>query len=85
MVALVALIPFTFHWYPGEPPALPAFDVKVTWLPAQKGFDEAEIERVTVRIGFAIMVTGALVAGLPVTQLSDEVNWQVITSPFSGV
>ena len=58
--------------------------VNVTWLPAQKGFDEAEIVTVTARIGLAVMVTGALAAGFPVTQLSEEVSSQVTTSPFKG-
>ena len=59
--------------------------VNVTELPAQKGFDEAAIVMLTARIGLAVMVIGALVAGLPVTQLSEEVSSQVTTSPFIGV
>ena len=58
--------------------------MNVTILPAQKGFDEAAIVTLTVRIGLAVMVIGALVAGLPVTQLSEEESSQVTTSPFNG-
>ena len=58
---------------------------KVTWLPVQKGFAEGVIETVTAGFGVTVMVTGGLRAGLPVTQLSEEVSSQVIMSLFNGV
>ena len=59
--------------------------VKVTELPRQNGFDEAEIEILTARSGLMVIVTALLVAGFPVGQVAFEVNTQVIISPLSGV
>ena len=36
-------------------------------------------------IGLTIIVTGADVAGLPLTQEDEEVSMQVTTLPFTGV
>ena len=58
---------------------------KVTWLPGQKGLADGVIETVTAGFGVTVMVTGGLRAGLPVTQLSEEVSMQVMMSPFNGV
>jgi hypothetical protein len=59
--------------------------VKVTELPRQNGFDEADIETLTARLGFTVIVTVLLVAGFPVGQTALEVTTQVIISPFTGV
>ena len=80
-----ALLPFTFHKYAGNRPPWLGTAIKVTWLPGQKGFTEGVIETVTAGFGVTVMVTGGLRAGLPVTQLSEEVSSQVIMSPFNGV
>ena len=58
---------------------------KVTPLPRQNGFAEATMVTLTGRFGFTVMVTGGLVAGLPVIQVAEEVSTQVTTSPFTGV
>jgi hypothetical protein len=59
--------------------------VKVTELPRQNGFDEADIETLTARLGFTVIVTVLLVAGFPVGQTALEVSTQVTISPFTGV
>jgi hypothetical protein len=59
--------------------------VKVTELPRQNGFDEAEIELLTARFGLTVIVTELLVAGFPVGQTALEVKTQLIISPLSGV
>jgi hypothetical protein len=59
--------------------------VKVTELPRQNGFDEAEIELLTARYGLTIIVIELLVAGFPVGQTALDVNTQVIISPLIGV
>ena len=59
--------------------------VKVTELPEQNGFVEAEIEILTNRFGLTVMVTALLVAGLPVAQTAFDVNIQITISPFTGM
>jgi hypothetical protein len=59
--------------------------VKVTELPRQNGFDEAEIELLTARFGLTVIVIGLLVAGFPVLQVAFEVKTQLTISPLSGV
>jgi hypothetical protein len=59
--------------------------VKVTELPRQNGFDEADIETLTARLGFTVIVTVLLVAGFPVGQTALEVSTQVTISLFTGV
>ena len=59
--------------------------IKVTGLPRQKGFADEIMETLTGKSGFTVMVTGGLVAGLPVTQVPDDVSTQVIRSPVAGV
>ena len=79
-----ALLPLTFHKYAGNRPPWLETAINVTWLPGQKGFAEGVIETATAGFGVTVMVTGGLMAGLPVTQLSEEVSWQVTASPFVG-
>jgi len=59
--------------------------VKVTELPRQNGFDEADIETLTARLGFTVIVTVLLVAGFPVGQTALEVSTQVTISLFTEV
>ena len=59
--------------------------VKVTELPRQNGFDEAEIELLTARFGLTDIVTELLVAGFPVMQVAFEIKTQLTISPLSGV
>ena len=79
-----AMPPFTFHKYVGNRPPWLGTAIKVTWLPVQKGFAEGVTETATTGFEVTVIVTGGLMAGLPVTQLSEEVTWQVTTSPFNG-
>ena len=59
--------------------------MKVTGLPMQKGFEEAEMEIMTGRFGLTVIVIWLLIAGLPVVQVSEEVRVHVITSLFKGI
>ena len=59
--------------------------MKVTALPAQKRFDDVETDTLTGRFGLTVTATGALVAGLPIVQASEEVSSQVTISPATGV
>ena len=59
--------------------------VKVTDVPEQTGLADAEIDRLTGKFGFTVMVTALLVAGLPVAQVAFEVSMQVTTSLVTGV
>ena len=58
--------------------------VKVTALPEQKGFVEAEIEILTGRFGLTVIVTALLVTGFPEGQTAFEVSIQLTTSLFMG-
>jgi hypothetical protein len=58
--------------------------VKVTDEPKQKGFVGVEIETITARFGFTIIVNGGDVAGLFVGQPALDKRVQVMISPFSG-
>ena len=59
--------------------------VKLTEPPMQKGFDEAEMETLTDRFGLTVIVTGLLMAGFSVVQVSEDVSLQVMTSLFKGI
>ena len=59
--------------------------MKVTEPPIQKGFADGEIETLTERLGFTVIVTWLLIAGFPIVQVSEEVSLQVITSLFKGI
>jgi hypothetical protein len=54
--------------------------VKVTLVPEQIEFVEAEILTLAGRLGLTVMVTALEVAGLPETQVALEVMTQVMTS-----
>jgi hypothetical protein len=82
---LPAFTPFTFHWYAGGVPPFVGVAVKVTEPPIQKGFDEAEMEILTVRLGLTTIVKGMLDAGLPDVQVSEDVSVQMMTSLFKGM
>ena len=58
--------------------------VKVTLLPKQKGFVGVEIDKLTGRFGFTVIVKGRDVAGLFVGQAALDRTVQVIISPLSG-
>jgi len=53
--------------------------VYVTEVPAQTGFADAEIETLTGTIAFTTIVIAFEVAGLPVGQVTFDVNTQVTT------
>jgi hypothetical protein len=79
-------MPFTFHWYAGDVPPLTSVAVKVTEVPAQTGFAEAEIETLTGRVGLTVIIIVFDVAGLFVTQtVSEEVRMQDTRSRFAGL
>ena len=59
--------------------------VKVTDPPIQNGFDVGDMETLTERLGFTVIVIWLLIAGLPVVQVSEEVSVQVMTSLFKGI
>ena len=59
--------------------------VKVTGFPRQNGFADETMETLTGRGGFTVIVTGGLVAGLPVIQAAEEFRMQDTRSPFTGV
>jgi hypothetical protein len=58
--------------------------VNVTFVPEQIGFDEAAIETLAGRFGFTVIVTVFDVAGLPVTQLREDVITQYTVLPFTN-
>ena len=58
--------------------------VKVTELPEQTGLADEAIVTLTGKMGLTVIVSAFDVAGLPVAQVSLEVNSQVITSLFTG-
>ena len=58
--------------------------VNVTEVPAQTGLALAEIDTLTGRSGFTVMVKVFDVAGLPVAQVALLVSAQVIASPLDG-
>ena len=58
--------------------------VKVTELPEQTGLADEATVTLTGSIGLTVMFNTFDVAGLPVAQVSLEVNSQVITSLFTG-
>ena len=81
-----AFAPFTFHWYAGVVPGFVGVAVNVTEVPMQKGFDEAEMDMSTGKIGLTTIRYWMLDAGLFVIQSgSEEVRMQETRSPFKGV
>jgi hypothetical protein len=59
--------------------------VNVIRDPRQKGFADAAIVRLSVKLGLTVIVTVLLVAGFPVGQTALEVSTQVTISPLTGV
>jgi len=64
---------------------LPGVAENVTELPGQNGFEEAEMETLTGRLGFTVIVIVLLVAGFPEGQRAFDVKVQVIISPMMGM
>ena len=58
--------------------------VKITVVPAQTSFDEADIEMLTGRAEFTVILIEFEVAGLLEGQDTSDVNSHVITSLFEG-
>ncbi len=58
--------------------------LKMTVDPWQKGFEEAEIETLTGKLGLTDTGYWMLDAGLFVAQISEEVNVQLTRSPLFG-
>jgi hypothetical protein len=65
-------------------PPLVGVAVYVTDVPEHTGFAEAEIETLTGRFGFTVMVTVFDVAGLPIGQVAFEVRTQETKSLLAG-
>ena len=61
-----------------------AVAVKVTLVPEQMVVAEAEMETLTGRLGFTVMVKVLEVAGLPVAHTAFEVIVQVMVFPFAS-
>ena len=83
-VALLTLLPFTFHWYAGAVPPFTAVAVNVTEPPEQTGFAEAVMVTLTGNTGFTVIVRVFDVAGLPVAQVALDVSEHVTVFPFAG-
>ena len=58
--------------------------MKLTEVPAQTGFADLDIEILTGKLGFTVMVRVLDVAGFPVMQEALDVNTQVTASLFTG-
>jgi hypothetical protein len=86
LVALFALTALIFHWYAGVEPPCMAAAVKVTAVPSQTGFAEAETETPTGSGGLTVIVMGSEVAGLLEVQSTiDEVQSTETWSSLTGV
>ncbi len=59
--------------------------MKVTEVPAQTGLADGAMDTLTASNGLTVIVTVLDVAGLPVGQVTLEVNTQVTASLFTGV
>ena len=57
---------------------------KVTEAPLQTGLFEGEIDTLTGRFGFTVIVTVFELAGFPSAQMALEVKRQVMASEFDG-
>jgi hypothetical protein len=58
--------------------------VYITEFPAQKGFADAEMVKLTGRFGITVMIIVSEMAGFPVTQDALEVRIQKTLSLFTG-
>lgn len=81
LVAPVAFVPLTIHWYRGEVPPFIAWAVNMAVLPSQTGLDAVAMLTLTGKFGWTIMVNVFELAGLPETQTWLEVSRQTTTSP----
>ena len=79
------LKPLMDHWYTGEDPPFTGVAVKVTGVPWQTGFAEAETETLTGWLWFTAMVTMFEIAGLPTLHEAFEFSSHLTRSPFAGV
>ncbi len=68
----------------GVVPPLVGVAVYVTDVPEHTGLEDAEIETLTGRFGFTIILTVFEVAGFPVGQVALEVRTQETASLLSG-
>ena len=75
LVSLIALIPFTFHWYSGVDPPFTGTAVNVTGVPAQTVFAAEDIVTLTGCTGLTIMIMVLEVTGLLVVQVRLDVIW----------
>lgn len=57
---------------------------KVVKVPAQTGFADDEIDKLTGKLGLTVIDNVFDVAGLPTAQTALEVNRQWIASAFKG-
>ena len=77
--------PLTFQRYMGLLPPFTDVELKVTWVPWQTLFAEAEMEMLTGNEEDEANVIALDVAVFdPLMQLLFEVIWHVTTSPFAG-
>ena len=83
-MAPLTLVPFTFHWKAGAVPPFTGVAVQVTDVPAHTVVAVAVIDKLTGSNGFTVMVTVLEVVGLPVVQVSLDVNTQEIVFPLVG-
>ena len=66
-------------------PPLVGVAVNVTFVPGQMVVELAAMLTLAGKFGFTVMVTVLEVAGLPVAQVTLDVNVQVIVFPFVNV
>ena len=78
------MLPFTFHWNEGDPPALPAVAVNVTGVPEHTVVAVVEILKVGEVFGLTVMVTAFDVAVEVVAHAAFEVSTQVTISLFAS-
>ena len=78
-------VPLSFHWKEGAVPPFVGTAVKVTKVPAQTGFCDAEIVTLTGCGELTVIVTALEVAGLPDGQETFDVNTQVTICPLVKV
>ena len=78
-------MPFNFHWYDGEPPALPPVAVNVTLVPAHTAPDGlAAMLTVGADVGLTTIVIADEVAVAGLAHAKFEVITQVTTLPLAN-
>jgi hypothetical protein len=78
-------IPLTCHWYAGVVPPFTGDAVKDTEFPWQYGLVSVLILTLADNDVLTDILTGAEMAGLPLTHAALDVSLQVTISPFCGV